>query len=132
AMSVSAARASTRTVTPVAAAQSARNYEREIYASEMQVARENEQTAAMNERIVSVLANVSGQNFGDNPRAWWDWWQDQTDYYRGTDRPICDIQDSSKEVIRREEPQSRCECFVRGTPVWTKTGKRAIESLRLG
>ncbi len=36
-------------------------------------------------------------------------------------------------VIRRQPPvQPRCECFAAGTIVWTATGSKPIEKIRIG
>jgi len=40
--------------------------------------------------------------------------------------------DSSNDYIIPPQQSQPCECFVRGTPVWTKTGQRAIEKLQIG
>ncbi len=118
-----------------AARQSARRFEQEITADERQVAQSNQKSAALNERIVAVLTGATGQSFGSDPRPWWDWYQDYTDYYRSGERPVYETQDRSYGYVMPPPPvQStpRVECFARGTPVWTKTGQRAIESLQIG
>ena len=119
-----------RAVSDVGAQRSARSYENEIIDNELKARAANEKSAAMNERIVAVLTNVTDQSFGNNPREWWDWWQDYTDYDRSRERPIYESREESGVYVRPERPP--CECFVRGTPVWTKTGRRPIESLAVG
>jgi hypothetical protein len=130
---VEAVNTPTRAVSAAAAQRSAASYEREIVASELQIQATNEQSAARNERIVDVLTGVTNQNLGSEPRAWWDWWQDHTDYYRAEERPVYETQESSSEYVVPPPPSGGgVECFVRGTPVWTKTGQRAIETLAVG
>jgi hypothetical protein len=73
-----------------------------------------------------VLANVTGQNFGPQPRQWWDWWSDYNDYEQPEVRPVYESNDA------RYEAAPMCECFSAGTPVWTKSGERPIETLGLG
>jgi hypothetical protein len=119
-----------RAVSNAGAQRSARSYENEIIDNEVKVRAANEKSAAMNERIVAVLTNVTDQSFGNDPRQWWDWWQDYTDYDRSRERPIYESREESGVYVRPERPP--CECFVRGTPVWTKTGRRPIESLSVG
>lgn len=118
------------------ARQQAQNYEQEIVASEQKVAEENQKNAALNERIIAVLVGTTDQNLGSEPRAWWNWWQDYTDYYRGGDRPVYGVQDSSSVSVRppvlTSGSSGSVECFAKGTPVWTKTGQRPIESLEMG
>jgi hypothetical protein len=119
-------------VSRAGAARNARNYEQEIKDKERQVAEANEKTAALNERIVSVLTGTTDKSFGSEPRAWWDWWSDYTDYYHGGSRPVQTTVDSSNDYIIPPAPSQACECFARGTPVWTKTGQRPIEKLQIG
>jgi hypothetical protein len=122
-----------RGVSRAAAARSAKDYEKEIVESERQVAEANEKTVALNERIVSVLTGTTEKSFGSEPRQWWDWWSDYTDYYRGGSRPVNSTVDSSNDyVIPPVQTGSAVECFVSGTPVWTKTGQRPIEKLQAG
>lgn len=123
-----------RAVSRAGAARSARDYEKEIVDGERKVAEANEKTAALNERIVSVLTGTTEQSLGSEPRPWWDWWADYTDYQHGGSRPVNTTVDSTYDYIipPMQAGPSSVECFVRGTPVWTKTGLRAIESLAAG
>ena len=116
-------------VSAVAANRSATQYEQEAAMAEQQVAQTNEATAARNERIVAVLTGVTDQSLGDEPRAWWDWWQDYNGYDQPEERPVYATEDVSSEYII---PTATHECFARGTLVWTKTGRQPIESLELG
>jgi len=116
-------------VSAVAANRSATQYEQEAAMAEQQVAQANESTAARNERIVAVLVGVTDQSLGGEPRAWWDWWQDYNGYDQPEERPVYATEDVSSQYII---PTATHECFARGTPVWTKTGRQPIESLELG
>ncbi len=129
---VDAARPAARAVSRAGAARSAQSYEQEIAANERKVAEANERTAALNERIIAVLTGTTEQSLGSEPRRWWDWWQDYTDYYHGGSRPVEYSVDSSYDYIIPPAQSVGCECFVRGTPVWTKTGQRSIETLQIG
>ena len=123
-----------RGVSRAGAARSAKNYEKEITDSERQVAEANEKTVALNDRIVSVLTGTTEKSLGSEPRPWWDWWSDYTDYYHGGSRPVNSTVDSSNDYIipPMQSGSLAVECFVRGTPVWTKTGQRPIEKLQAG
>jgi hypothetical protein len=96
---------------------------------EAEVAAINKAADALNERIVDVLANVSGKDFGLEPREWWDWWSEHNEYDQSQERPVYESTETSYELL---PPPQQCECFARGTPVWTKTGPRPIETLELG
>jgi hypothetical protein len=119
-----------RTVSATGANRAVQQYEEEFATGEREVKALNEQTTEANKRIVSVLSGVTGLSLGDEPRAWWNWWQDYTDYHRSEQRPIYETRERSREYVR--PPQMGCECFVRGTLIWTKTGQRPIESLSVG
>ncbi len=141
--------------------------------AQQQVAAANRATAATNAVVVPVLAATTGEDFGDNPRAWWDWWLRYNEYSSDGERPVQEQQfadsthryyrvPSAKTVYVRpvheapklrsgnplpygqrgrrqvEYPRTpvprypRCECFAAGTPIWTRTGLRPIESLEIG
>jgi hypothetical protein len=141
--------------------------------AQAQIAAANAATQAVNALVIPVLAATTGEDFGDNPRAWWDWWFDYNEvardgarpvdeqrfadsthrYYRApsektvTVRPVADemrpdnepklpyMQSGRRQVQypRIALPQSSFpECFAAGTPVWTRTGLRPIESLDIG
>jgi pretoxin HINT domain-containing protein len=122
-----------RAVSSAAAARSAQRYQDEIIDGEMQVAQTNLRAAAVNEPIYKLLSSVTGKNFESEPRPWWDWWKEYTDYYASKDRPTYSVEQSSSDYVVPPPPSSvAVECFARGTPVWTKTGQRPIESLEMG
>jgi hypothetical protein len=117
-------------VSAAAARRNAGRYQQQAAATEQQIAQTNQASAALNERIVTVLANVTDQDLGAEPRAWWDWWQSHNEYDVPEERPVYETEDVSNEYVIPEPVQK--ECFARGTPVWTKTGERPIETLTLG
>jgi Pretoxin HINT domain len=118
------------------AVRATRRYAREAAAVEADVAAANQATAVANERILFVLANVTGKNFGPEPRQWWDWWSDYNEYEIAEDRPVYESNEATYEVLEPPPPPPQAggssECFVRGTPVWTKIGQRPIETLEIG
>jgi hypothetical protein len=126
-----------RGLTRMGAQRAAAEYQLEIANGEAQVAALNAETAASNGRILAVLEGATGQSLGSEPRAWWDWYQDYTDYYHGGERPVERTRDTSNDYILPPIAPSgggggAVECFVRGTPVWTKTGLKPIETLTPG
>jgi hypothetical protein len=113
------------------AAQFQRNFANEAAAVERAVAQQNQSAELLDGRIISVLANVTGEDQGSDPQKWWDWWQRYNESYVPYERPVREqyTTDISHHCYR--EP-GQTSCFPRGTLVWTKTGKRAIETLEIG
>jgi hypothetical protein len=113
------------------AARFERNFANQATAVEREVNQRNKSAELFNGRIGSVLANVTGEDFGSEPQKWWDWWQRYNDSYVPYEHPVREryTTDISHHCYR--EP-GQMSCFPRGTLVWTKTGKRAIETLQIG
>jgi len=95
-----------------------------------EVKRKNEAKADINEPIRQALAMTTGHDFGLDPSAWNDWWND---YHEN------EVKD--KLVITRYKydrayaeflPVQSCECFPAGTVVRTKCGQRPIEEIKVG
>lgn len=114
--------------------ENAARYEREFGAKavavEVQVAQRNRATALLNDRIVPVLVQTTGEDF-DNPRKWWDWWQTYNEYYSPEERPVYE-----RHYVDVDHhyypPPTMMSCFAKGTLVWTKTGQQPIETIELG
>jgi hypothetical protein len=113
--------------------------------AERQVAAVNASIAFANSLIVPVLTATTGQELGDNPRAWWDWWEGYNEYASDGETPEYEqrVADASHRYYRAPEghsyrinppppPPRKLSCFAAGTLVWTKTGLRAIEKLEIG
>ena len=113
-------------------------------ATEQQVWQANQFTEILNTILIQALTGATGQNLA-TPKAWWEWWRDQNEYYR-TDHPV-DRQyysdtdsyygGASTSVVLTPPPQPQIpgfgmSCFAKGTLVWTKTGQRQIELLEMG
>jgi hypothetical protein len=105
-------------------------------ATEWQVWNANQRTNVINARILPVLAGATGENIGDSPKAWWDWWYDSNEYYTSDEHPVeRQYYTDTDTVYYPPEPPPMLgghSCFPKGTLVWTKTGQRSIESLELG
>jgi tetratricopeptide (TPR) repeat protein len=110
------------------------SYGRVANSVESRVASTNEAAEALNARIIPVLHAATGENY-DTPREWWDYWHDDNEYY-SYDHPVDYRYFSGTDDRTYGHPfdtfSVTASCFVKGTPVWTKTGKRVIESLELG
>jgi hypothetical protein len=123
----------------------ANRYANAAAATESKIAQVNAATEALNTAIMQVLAGSTGENL-DTPTAWWDWWRDRNEYYEPEERPVEHYYYSDSDKYYYGEPSYSVRypdpppqplppgrsCFAKGTPVWTKTGQRPIESLGLG
>jgi hypothetical protein len=92
---------------------------------EANVAVDNEVSADQNQRIIAALTRTTGQKIGDDPRGWWTFWKDHNEYYSPPKQPVY------QQSYMKNESYC-CSCFVKGTLVWTKTGRRPVESLEVG
>jgi Pretoxin HINT domain len=117
-------------------ARSQREYAKEATAVEREVARQNHAAETLDGKIVSALANITGEDYGSDPLKWWDWWQRYNDSYVPYERPVRERNTTEishfyfpKPEYVQERPLS---CFPRGTLVWTRSGKRAIETIEIG
>jgi hypothetical protein len=105
--------------------------------AEIAVARTNVAAAERNVPIANVLVSITGQELGSNPSAWWDWWQEYNGYYEG-ETPTYASHDYRSEERYYRQPRTynpyapSKSCFAKGTLVWTRTGLRPIETIRLG
>lgn len=90
---------------------------RTITAREL-VTERNKQAEATNERVAAVLAAATGQQFGNDPKRWWQWWADSNQLH------------IAKQT--KHERTLSMSCFLRGTQVWTDTGAVSIENVRAG
>ncbi|TWT95301.1 hypothetical protein Pla108_34460 [Botrimarina colliarenosi] len=106
----------------------------EAQSVESQVAAYNKAAEATNGRVIETLQQVTGENLGDQPRRWWDYWQRYSGYDVPYERPVAQTYDRTESAVTPlpPPPAPRCECFVAGTPVWTRDGKQAIETLQPG
>ncbi|MBL8890940.1 MAG: Hint domain-containing protein [Planctomycetaceae bacterium] len=112
---------------------------------QMEQAREvyNLSIEQQNSRIMFVLRQITGQDAGPTPDAWWTWWYDQNDFsyyqrpvsYRAQSLPTSlttgEVMGSSGTVTWGTAGGSG-DCFVAGTVAWTERGRLPIETLRTG
>lgn len=123
-----------------------RRFGTEALAAEGQVAIANRKAEVANAVLIPVLMATTGQDLGNSPRAWWEWWQRYNEYSSDDDKPVNEqhYSDSTHRYYRAPDsytyridpppPPGRygMSCFAKGTKVWTKTGLRAIETLQIG
>jgi hypothetical protein len=126
------------------AASYANRFANNVASTEAQVAQANQRTELLNKQIMLVLTETTKKDF-ETPKAWWDWWRDKNEYYASDDRPV-DQHYYEKTVdynyggpsydVRLPPPPpppvGRHSCFAKGTLVWTKAGKKPIETLAIG
>jgi hypothetical protein len=126
--------------------------------SQRQAQQANRVGAIQNERIISVLKGATGEDFGPEPRDWWDWWHEKNDILQNPSRPVeqavayydynvpyyvpsTQYQPESGVTARfmpqapsqaPSGPYRHCNCFLKGTPVCTSVGTVPIETIRAG
>ena len=109
-------------------------YGRTIAVVESEVARSNRASEELSARVIPVLTCTTGKEF-TLANQWWDWWRDNNEYY-GEDRPVDQRYFSGTDNRYYgqwyDTVRINPSCFVKGTLIWTKTGKKPIETLRLG
>jgi hypothetical protein len=123
------------------AARNANRYVNAAAATESQVASLNDSTEAVNKILTRVLAETTGKEL-ETPRAWWDWWRNQNEYYASGERPVDQHYETGTDNNNYGQsnyavnypPADRPphSCFPKGTIVWTKTGLRPIETIEVG
>jgi hypothetical protein len=97
-----------------------------------QVKAYNQVVAKSNQRVFDSLEEVTEKDLGSHPRQWWDYWQRYSGYDVPYERPVTRQSNATQSLVTPPPPPPRCECFVAGTPVWTRDGKQAIETLKAG
>lgn len=117
-------------------------YQSEAAQADSEVIAHNTMAAEINRGVVAALTDLSGLNLGNDPGVWWDHWRRQTGYevYDQPTERTYDVTYKLEDVVANPTlyyippppPRPRCECFVAGTPVWTRTGQTAIEDLKRG
>jgi hypothetical protein len=90
----------------------------------------NGSNAKRNKLISAVLATVSDQDLGDDPKPWWNWWYAQNEYYQPPEKPIRTYSYENTTLVPIH--LRKASCFVSGTPVWTMTGPMEIQNIHIG
>ncbi len=83
--------------------------------AQRQIAAANRATAAANARVISVLRATTGEDLGDHPRAWWNWWLRYNEYSSDEERPVQE-QRYADSTHRYYRPPSDYIVTVRPTP----------------
>ena len=97
-----------------------------------QIADVNSTASLVNERVYEVLHRVTGQQMGNDPVAWWDWWKDYNEVERPIVKPTYEFISAETSAYRPIPPRPAYECFPAGTQVWTEHGTASIETIKVG
>jgi hypothetical protein len=99
----------------------------------------NGSAATTNDRVLFVLNNVTGEDYGTDIEAWQKWWTNRQGYaYQSPQTQTTDVPTIDQNVALDFTPSfTRIHflthsCFAAGTAVRTLEGNRPIESIRVG
>lgn len=96
------------------------------------VADKNDRIQDLNHRVATVLAAVSDQPPSADPKDWWAWWTKTADSELTRAKRIAAIDNFETQGNPAAEYQVQHSCFAAGTPVWTNTGTKPVEAVRIG
>ncbi len=83
----------------------------------------------LNQRVLPVLETVSGED-SDAPEYWWAWWNQYTDVEAPIKNEVLEVE--QRRIESGQTFSVAVSCFVAGTQVLTDTGRRPIETLKIG
>lgn len=93
----------------------------------------NQRSGAVNERVIPVLEEAAGApKLTNDEEPWQRWWCDQLGLAYERRPPITVVVDASPPQAPPPTFSTGNSCFVAGTPVRTRDGRRPIETLRVG
>jgi hypothetical protein len=107
----------------------------------------NNLTREFNQRAISVLTIATEQEIGNDPRDWWQWWDEQTDTLTQSKRTLVEQQTQNVSVVdsipsslqsagsggsSQVSGSFSCECLTAGTQILTSNGLRSIEKMTVG
>ncbi len=99
----------------------------------------NQQNAVindLNQRIATTLSNVSGSTVFSDSESMWKWWDSVNESYRPVLKQVRYTRLNNDLVYDVIPPapilRQSGECFVKGTPVMTRQGLKAIEKIKAG
>jgi tetratricopeptide (TPR) repeat protein len=112
----------------------------------------NSQVTGLNDRIMNCLALATGHTEFTQLDQWWDWWDQETEMQFSGPKPVKFSRVEREVSIFNSDPYSpgddyspmvtttsywhapviRMSCFAASTPVWTVSGQKPIESIKIG
>lgn len=106
-----------------------------LFSTSAEIDKRNAAREHRNVALSTLLSSVTGKNLGEEPEPWWDWWKkhNELEYAGSPDvRWVSwwdQFRDSENLVQSSTRPR---ECFIQGTPVWTRRGMAPIETILAG
>ncbi|MFN6305237.1 MAG: polymorphic toxin-type HINT domain-containing protein [Planctomycetota bacterium] len=115
--------------------------------SEASMERTNREIRDWQARLATVLRSVTKKQFSDEPKPWWEWWdqyeelyvagEKYMDYSYYEDTSVAYLESRVAYSVRdrvSDYPLLRnvISCLVAGTPIQTQSGLRSVESIRVG
>lgn len=115
--------------------------------TEASMERTNREIRDWQARLTTVLRSVTKKQFSDEPKPWWEWWDQYEElyiagekymdysYYEDTSfaylesRVAYSVRDSISDYPRLRNTIS---CLVAGTPIQTQSGLRPVDAIRVG
>lgn len=91
-----------------------------------QIVQRNIAIQHQNQRITTVLTEVTGETLAAFPKSWWNWWGDYLDRNPG----VATLGTRQQLNVALMNQQQRG--LARGTWVWTRQGKRSVETVLPG
>ncbi len=88
----------------------------------------NKTIKQLNERVLPVLKEVTGEDFGVEPEKWKKWWAIELGYLSESDS---DSKTEKTSGAAGREPVNQT-CFAAGTLVHTASGRQPIERVEIG
>ena len=116
-----------------------------MWRDQQRVAFANERIASENDRVFATLETATAEPYSREPTDWWEWWHEHNEVY-GYDAPkptyydyrwSYQTYDAGVTTYERQSGtqavyQYLLSCFPAGTPAWTETGIRPIETVLPG
>ncbi|MBI3866719.1 MAG: hypothetical protein HY290_32965 [Planctomycetia bacterium] len=103
-----------------------------LYAHERQQDVVDDRINAVNAQVSHVLEAVSGVDASGGPRAFWNWWSDQSDTQLSDKKAVVIVSEQEATLATYTPVVLYVSCFTAGTPVWTESGLEPIEKLCVG
>jgi hypothetical protein len=119
---------------------------------EWAVEAQNRFQSQLNDRVTRTLKIATAQDLPAQPENWWRWWNDYNELLSRGPKTIEVSQEYRTSAVVDIVPQTggsgggggtgtgggtgqvqiQAECLVAGTPVWTASGPRAVERIKVG